>query len=158
MSIYFLSCSQYVWKVRERELIGKWLGQRCSLDMLGSGAGKGVAGVDRLLGERHSGWGLAQWWLALDFIPVMTVGCEGLRLKRWRVRTWEWPKDGEGLRLKRWRVRVEIRDGGWGVESGRLGRWGLRLGLRDGGWCVMGEVRVENVFSILFIHSLKLRF
>ena len=54
--------------------------------MLGSGAGKGIAGVDRSLGERNGGWGLAQWWLALDFIRAMTMGCEGLRLERWRVR------------------------------------------------------------------------
>ena len=41
--------------------------------MLGSGAGKGVAGVDRSLGERNSGWWVVQWWLVLDLVCAMTV-------------------------------------------------------------------------------------
>ena len=73
MSIYFLLCSQYIWKVRERELTRKWLGQWCSLEMLGSGASKGVPGVDKSLGERINGWWVAQWWLVRDLVHAMMV-------------------------------------------------------------------------------------
>ena len=41
--------------------------------MLGSGAGKGIAGVDRSLGERNSGWWVVQWWLVRDLVCAMTV-------------------------------------------------------------------------------------
>ena len=67
ISIYFFSCSQYLWKVREKELTGKWLCRRCSLEMLASGAGEGVAEVDRSLGERETatvagGWRNGDWF------------------------------------------------------------------------------------------------
>ena len=67
ISIYFFSCSQYLWKVREKELTGKWLCRWCSLEILSSGAGEGVAEVDRSFRERKtttvaSGWCNGDWF------------------------------------------------------------------------------------------------
>ena len=45
------------------------------MEMLGSGTDKGIAGVDRSLGERNGGWWVAQWWLIRDLVRTMTVVC-----------------------------------------------------------------------------------
>ena len=107
MSIYFLSCSQYIWKVRERELTGKWLGRRCRLEMLGSGADRGIAGVDRSLGERNGGWWVAPWWRWRWFgVKVVAVKASQQHqdfLKILRIRE----NRGEDCGVKSWRERYE---------------------------------------------------
>ena len=42
-----------IYEKSEREFTGKWLGWWCSLEMLSSGASKGVAGVDKLMRESN---------------------------------------------------------------------------------------------------------
>ena len=42
------------------------MGWQCNLEMLSNGASKGIAGVDRSLGERNGGQWVAQWWLVRD--------------------------------------------------------------------------------------------
>ena len=55
---FIFFCVPNIYEKSERELTGKWLSRQCSLEMLGSEAGEGVAGVDRSLGRERP-----QWWL-----------------------------------------------------------------------------------------------
>ena len=104
ISIYFFSCSQYLWKVKEKELTGKWLCRRCSLEMLGSGAGEGVAEVDRSLGGRKTAT-VAKWWLVWDLFHAMMV---------------VWRESGSGRNNNGIFLKF------WNLERGREQRSGLR--------------------------------